>query len=122
MKEDGLDGAFPLGDVGAKAQPTPRTIHRSEAAAYRVPTDWLRPAFATTLSCSILDFVDRWSVAIVNNDVDQIGLFITNDWTLIDTGGLITESRILDVVADGSLPKSPCITMWSKFAGRQRLP
>src|SRR5699024_83427 len=57
------------------------------------------------LSCPT-DFqklMGNWAEAIVENDPDKIRRFTTDDWQLVDTNGIITLDRFLEVVTSGEL-------------------
>ncbi len=47
---------------------------------------------------------ERFNRAMISNDVDEISRCITNDWILVTPeAGPVPRSRILDVIASGSL-------------------
>ena len=42
--------------------------------------------------------------AVIKNDADAVGQFLTDDWIIIDPdGGVIDKSRFLDVIKSGAL-------------------
>lgn len=46
----------------------------------------------------------EFSQAIVNNDAEAVGRFLTEDWIIIDPdGGIIDRARFLDVIKSGGL-------------------
>ncbi len=47
--------------------------------------------------------LDDWAEAIVANDPERIGAFATPQWHIVDTGGIGTLSKFLDVVRSGDL-------------------
>jgi uncharacterized protein (TIGR02246 family) len=49
------------------------------------------------------DFVHRWADAIAANDVERMASFVTDDWVLIDVGGLVSADAFHDVVRTGVL-------------------
>lgn len=47
---------------------------------------------------------DRFSQAVISNDVEQIKNHITADWVLVDTGGgIISQDRFFEVLEQGFL-------------------
>jgi ketosteroid isomerase-like protein len=52
----------------------------------------------------LLKVEKEFSKAIVKNDADAIGQFLTDDWIIIDPdGGKIDKARFLDVIKSGTL-------------------
>lgn len=49
------------------------------------------------------EFLHRWASAIVTNDVEQMALFTSEDWVLIDKPGVISREAFHTVVRDGTL-------------------
>jgi ketosteroid isomerase-like protein len=47
--------------------------------------------------------LDDWAEAIVANDAERIGAFAAPEWQLVDTGGIISRQKFLDVVGSGDL-------------------
>ena len=45
---------------------------------------------------------------MIQNDADAIGLFLSDDWIIIDPdGGVIDKSRFLAVIRSGALKHKP---------------
>jgi len=52
----------------------------------------------------LLKLEKEFAQAIVKNDVEAIGRFLADDWTIIDPdGGIIDKSRFLAVIKSGAL-------------------
>ena len=52
----------------------------------------------------VLRVEKEFSQAIVNNDAEAVGRFLTEDWIIIDPdGGIIDRARFLDVIKSGAL-------------------
>jgi ketosteroid isomerase-like protein len=66
-----------------------------------------------TLSChtqsndvqaELLKVERDFAAAVLNNDVDAIGKFLTDDWAIVDAdGGVIDKARFLSVIKSGTL-------------------
>ena len=69
--------------------------------------------FALTVSCQmkssdakeeLLKLEKDFEQAVVTNDAEAIGKFLTDDWVIIDPdGGVIDKSRFLSVIKSGAL-------------------
>ena len=69
--------------------------------------------FSLTLSChtgsnevqaELLKAEREFAAAVLNNDVDAIGKFLTDDWAIVDAnGGVIDKARFLSVIKSGTL-------------------
>lgn len=52
----------------------------------------------------ILTMEKEFGQAVIKNDADAVGRFLTDDWTIIDPdGGLIDKARFLGVIKSGAL-------------------
>lgn len=51
----------------------------------------------------VLAVADRWRAAIVANDAEAIGAFVTDDWVLVDHDGIGSRESFLALVASGAL-------------------
>lgn len=52
----------------------------------------------------VLRVEKEFSQAIVKNDAEAVGRFLTEDWIIIDPdGGIIDRARFLDVIKSGAL-------------------
>ena len=52
----------------------------------------------------ILEMEREFGEAMIQNDADAIGLFLSDDWIIIDPdGGVIDKSRFLAVIRSGAL-------------------
>lgn len=49
---------------------------------------------------------DEWSQAIVANDAEQIGSFMTDDWVIVSESGMATKEEFLSFVRSGELTHS----------------
>jgi ketosteroid isomerase-like protein len=66
-----------------------------------------------TLSChprsngvqeELLKVERDFAAAVLSNDVDAIGKFLTDDWAIVDAdGGVIDKARFLSVIKSGTL-------------------
>jgi ketosteroid isomerase-like protein len=69
--------------------------------------------FSLTLSChnrsndgqkELLKVERDFAAAVLSNDVDAIGKFLTDDWAIVDAnGGMIDKARFLSVIKSGTL-------------------
>jgi ketosteroid isomerase-like protein len=58
----------------------------------------------TQMQEEILRMEKDFSQAIIENDSDAVGRFLTDDWIIIDPdGGVIDRARFLDVIKSGAL-------------------
>ncbi|MFC4127185.1 nuclear transport factor 2 family protein [Nocardia rhizosphaerae] len=60
----------------------------------------------TTSDSALLDLYDEWQAAIVANDADAIGSFMTEDWIIVSESGVTTADRFLGLVRSGALTHS----------------
>ena len=51
----------------------------------------------------ILDFAERWAQALVSNDADRIGAFMSEDWVIVGENGTTGKADFLSWVASGDL-------------------
>lgn len=54
----------------------------------------------------LLDLAAAWRRAIVANDAEAIGRFVSEDWVLVDRDGVGTREDFLSLVASGALTHS----------------
>jgi ketosteroid isomerase-like protein len=54
----------------------------------------------------VCDISDRWAAAIVANDAEAIGSFMTDDWIMISERGISTKESFLSHVRSGQLTHS----------------
>ena len=69
--------------------------------------------FSLALSCQthsndvqeeLLKVEGDFAAAVLSNDVDAIGKFLTDDWVIVDAdGGVIDKARFLSVIKTGTL-------------------
>jgi ketosteroid isomerase-like protein len=69
--------------------------------------------FSLTVSChtrsndvreELLKVERDFAAAVLSNDVDAIGKFLTDDWAIVDAdGGVIEKARFLSVIKSGTL-------------------
>ena len=69
--------------------------------------------FSLTLSChtrsndvqeELLKVERDFATAVLSNDVDAIGKFLTDDWAIVDAdGGVIDKTHFLSVIKSGTL-------------------
>jgi ketosteroid isomerase-like protein len=69
--------------------------------------------FSLTLSChtrsndvqeELLKVERDFATAVLSNDVDAIGKFLTDDWAIVDAdGGVIDKAHFLSVIKSGTL-------------------
>ncbi|MFF8833702.1 nuclear transport factor 2 family protein [Streptomyces sp. NPDC015131] len=51
----------------------------------------------------LADAVAGWAAAIVANDADRIGAYMTDDWVIVSGTGVSTRAHFLSLVASGDL-------------------
>ena len=52
----------------------------------------------------LIEAMDAWDRAMVANDPDAIGAYMSDDWVLVGSdGGLMDRARFLDLVRSGDL-------------------
>ena len=54
----------------------------------------------------IREFSDKWSKAIVANDAEAIGSFMSNDWIMVSNLGICDKPKFLSFVESGDLTHS----------------
>lgn len=70
-------------------------------------------ALSLTLSChtgsnhaeeELLKVERDFAAAVLNNDVDSISKFLTDDWAIVDAeGGVVDKARFLNAIKSGTL-------------------
>jgi ketosteroid isomerase-like protein len=66
-------------------------------------------AAAETLNLAareILDFSEKWAKAIVANDAEAIGSFMSDDWIMVSNMGICDKPKFLSFVESGDLTHS----------------
>ncbi len=66
-----------------------------ETTADDVPDDSVRQA--------ILKLAEQWAKALVSNDADAIGSFMTDDWVIVGQNGFTGKRDFLPLVESGDL-------------------
>ena len=51
----------------------------------------------------LLDVSKRWDDAMVTNDIDEIGKFMSDDWRIIGSDGITTKPSFLQFISSGIL-------------------
>lgn len=51
----------------------------------------------------LLEFSKRWDEAMVGNDADAIGEFVSDDWKIIGSAGITSKSSFLQFIRSGIL-------------------
>jgi uncharacterized protein (TIGR02246 family) len=54
----------------------------------------------------LVAFMDEWARAIVSNDADRIGRFMTEDWVMVSESGISSGRQFLALVSSGELTHS----------------
>ncbi|HET9745247.1 MAG TPA: nuclear transport factor 2 family protein [Chitinophagaceae bacterium] len=54
----------------------------------------------------LLDFSKRWDQAMVSNDVNEIGKFMSDTWIIIGSNGITPKSTFLQMISSGALTHS----------------
>lgn len=54
----------------------------------------------------LLDFGARWAEAMVANDAERIGSFMSDDWVIVSERGISTKQQFLSFVESGALTHS----------------
>ncbi|MGG7102393.1 nuclear transport factor 2 family protein [Rhodococcus sp. 24CO] len=54
----------------------------------------------------ILAIHEQWSKAIVSNDAERIGRFMTDDWVIVSDSGITSKEQFLSIVRSGELTHS----------------
>ncbi|MFE7717749.1 nuclear transport factor 2 family protein [Nocardia rhizosphaerihabitans] len=54
----------------------------------------------------LLAVLDEWQAAIVANDADRIGSFMTDEWVMVSENGVTTAAQFLAFVRSGDLTHS----------------
>jgi ketosteroid isomerase-like protein len=60
----------------------------------------------TTIKRELIDLGAAWAEAIVANDADRIGSFMTDDWVIVSDRGISTKAQFLAFVQSGALTHS----------------
>ena len=50
-----------------------------------------------------MDFSTRWDEAMVSNDADEIGKFMSDDWKIVGSDGITSKSSFLQFISSGIL-------------------
>jgi ketosteroid isomerase-like protein len=56
-----------------------------------------------TAEQELIDISKRWDEAMVTNDVDEIGKFMSDDWIIIGADGITSKDSFLQIIANGTL-------------------
>ena len=51
----------------------------------------------------LLDFSRRWDEAMIGNDADAIGEFMSDDWVIVASDGITSRSSFLQLISSGIL-------------------
>ena len=51
----------------------------------------------------ILDFAEQWAKAIISNDAEAIGGFMSEDWVIVGENGMTNKPNFLSWVESGDL-------------------
>src|SRR5688572_15368245 len=54
----------------------------------------------------VIETSENWSQAIVSNDAERIGHFMTDDWMIVSESGVSPRNRFLGFVRSGELTHS----------------
>ena len=54
----------------------------------------------------LIEVARGWADAIVSNDPERIGSFMTDDWVIVSDSGITTREQFLDFVVSGGLTHS----------------
>ncbi len=87
-------------DLGDKAQ---RKRFPGWESAAESKTDLNKKSIHPMSVSEVLDTIARWDQAIVNNDVNQITQFMTEDWVIVGSDGLTSKSDFLSQIESGNL-------------------
>jgi ketosteroid isomerase-like protein len=60
----------------------------------------------TTIKQELIAFGAQWAEAMVANDADRIGSFMSDDWVIVSDRGIATKQRFLSFVESGALTHS----------------
>src|SRR5688500_2691597 len=63
----------------------------------------MKPSDLNSEQREVYDISERWAAAIVANDADAIGSFMTNDWIMISERGVSSKEHFLSSVRSGQL-------------------
>ena len=63
-------------------------------------------AVGEDLGSRLVAFVDDWAAAIVSNDAERIGRFMSEDWVIVSESGVTSRATFLALVASGALTHS----------------
>ena len=56
-----------------------------------------------SIETEILALSEAWDAALLENDPDAFGRFVTDDWVYVDGAGATTRAELVDAVASGQL-------------------
>ena len=59
-----------------------------------------------TTKQELLKFGSDWAEAMVANDAERIGSFMSDDWVIVSDRGIATKQRFLSFVESGALTHS----------------
>ncbi|HEU4860692.1 MAG TPA: nuclear transport factor 2 family protein [Chitinophagaceae bacterium] len=51
----------------------------------------------------LLEFSKRWDEAMVSNNADEIGKFMSDDWKIVGSDGITSKSSFLQFISSGIL-------------------
>ena len=66
----------------------------------------MKPSDLNSEQREVYDISERWAAAIVTNDADAIGSFMTDDWIMISERGVSSKEHFLSSVRSGRLTHS----------------
>ena len=66
----------------------------------------MKPSDLNSEQREVYDISERWAAAIVTNDADAIGSFMTDDWIMISERGVSSKEHFLSSVRSGQLTHS----------------
>jgi len=56
------------------------------------------------MSAAVLRFSQQWDAAMITNDAEAIGAFMSDDWVIIGTdGGITSKASFLQTIISGEL-------------------
>lgn len=58
------------------------------------------------VAARLVAFVDDWAAAIVSNDAERIGRFMSEDWVIVSESGVTSRATFLALVDSGALTHS----------------
>lgn len=51
----------------------------------------------------LMDFSARWDEAMISNDAEKIGAFMSDDWLIVGSGGTSSKATFLQQIRSGQL-------------------